>query len=70
MIWGLEWHGFWRCKLAKLATFFYVVNIADSDAEERVNHSLIEILKLKFGLLDSEAEFWSICDMTEKQLFW
>ena len=37
-------------ELAKLAELLHVVfNIVDSDAKEPVDHSLVEILKLKFG---------------------
>ena len=35
-----------------------VVRVADVDAEERVDNSLLEILKLMFGQ-DFEAEVWS-----------
>ena len=35
-----------------------VVSVADVDAEERVDNSLVKILKLKFGQ-DFEAEVWS-----------
>ena len=35
-----------------------VVSVADVDAEKRVDDSLIEILKLRFGR-DFEACFWS-----------
>ena len=35
-----------------------VVSVADVDAEERVDNSLVEILKLMFGQ-DFEAEVWS-----------
>ena len=35
-----------------------VVIVADVDAEERVDNSLVKILKLKFGQ-DFEAEVWS-----------
>ena len=34
------------------------VSIADSDAEERVDDSLVEIWKLNFGQ-DFELNFWS-----------
>ena len=34
-----------------------VVNVADVEAEERVDDSLVEILKLRFGR-DFEAEVW------------
>ena len=35
-----------------------VVSVTDVDAEERVDDSLVKILKLRFGE-DFEAEFWS-----------
>ena len=37
---------------------FEVVTVDDVDAEERVDNSLVEILKLMFGQ-DFEAEVWS-----------
>ena len=36
----------------------YVVSVADVDAEERVDDSLVEILKLRFGRY-FEPKFWS-----------
>ena len=35
-----------------------VVSVVDVDAEEHVDDSLVEILKLRFGR-DFEPEFWS-----------
>ena len=37
---------------------FDVVSVADVDVEERVDDSLVKILKLRFGR-DFEPEFWS-----------
>ena len=45
------------CKDAN-SKFLDVVSVADVDAEERVDNSLVKILKLKFGQ-DFEAEVWS-----------
>ena len=36
----------------------HVVSVADIDAQERFDNSLIQISKLQFGL-DSKAEVWS-----------
>ena len=40
------------------SNFLDVVSVADIDAEERVDDSLVEILKLRFNR-DFEADFWS-----------
>ena len=38
--------------------FLFFVSVVDVDAEERVDDSLVKILKLRFGE-DFEAELWS-----------
>ena len=52
----LDWcdSGLWRCQLKTCG----VVSIADVDAEECVNNSLVKILKLRFGK-DFEPILWS-----------
>ena len=43
-----------------MATLADVVTVADVDAEKRVDDSLVEILKLKFGE-DVKALVWPRC---------